>query len=155
MADDDPPSFLLDDEGRFPLEAGMTEEEELRDALDPSLLLRMTEEEEEAVLTDDDDSFLTEEELRDALDPSLRFEDDDLRRELLLDPIASLQDDEESPSFADVPLSSPQATRAMVSKRTIMDGAKPQSWRFGYSHASMTATLTLQDCLLRRMTSKL
>jgi hypothetical protein len=29
MADDDPPSFLLEDEGRFPLEAGMTEEEEV------------------------------------------------------------------------------------------------------------------------------
>jgi hypothetical protein len=43
MADDDPPSFLLEDEGRFPLEAGMTEEED-------------------AVLTDDEDSFLTEEE---------------------------------------------------------------------------------------------
>jgi hypothetical protein len=76
MADDDSPSFLLEDEGRFPLEAGMTEEEE------------------ETVLTDDDDSFLTEEE-----------------------ETAFVEDDEESSSEgADVPLSSPHATRAMVRK---------------------------------------
>ena len=77
MADDNPPSFLLDDEGRFPLEAGMTEEEELLDALDPSLLLRMTEEEETAFVEDDEES---------------------------------------SSEGADVPLSSPHATRAMVRK---------------------------------------
>ena len=40
---------------------------------------------------------------------------------------AFVEDDEESSSEgADVPLSSPHATRAMVSKRTMMDGAKPQ-----------------------------
>ena len=56
--------FLLLLEGRFPLEAGMTEEEE--------------------TFSEDDDDFSTS-------------------------------------SFAEVPLSPPQAARAMVSKRTIMD----------------------------------
>ena len=41
---------------------------------------------------------------------------------LLLDPIASLQDDnEESSSFEEVPLSPPQATRAMVRKIASRD----------------------------------
>ena len=81
----------------------------------------MTEEEEETVFTEEDDSFLTEEELF-----CLSFwrleEPIETTEELLLDPIASLQDDEESSSEgAEVPLSPPQAARAMVSKRTIMD----------------------------------
>ncbi len=81
-------TFLLeDDEAIFWLE-------ELRDALDPSLLLRMTEEEEET-FTDDEDALTDDEET------------------------ALLQLDTSTSSvslslFADVPLSPPQATRAMV-----------------------------------------
>jgi hypothetical protein len=76
---------LLEDEGRFPLEAGMTEEEEEV----------LTDEEETAAFTEEDDSFLTEEE-----ETAL----------LLLDTSASSVS---LPSFADVPLSPPQATRVM------------------------------------------
>ena len=86
----------------------------------------MTEEEEdEAILTDDEDSFLTEDDEAffwleldstfllelDVLDP---FDSTDV-------PLRATLLEDESSSFADVPLSSPQATRAMVSKRTIMD----------------------------------
>ena len=74
--------FLLLLEGRFALEAGMTEEEE------------------DVFVTLDEDCFLTEEE-------------DSSFWTLLEESFSSL--------LGDVPLSPPQAMRAMVSKRTIMD----------------------------------
>ena len=86
--------------------------------LDPSLLLRMTEDEEETVLAEEDDFT------------SLRgVEDDEAIFLLLLEgrfPLeAGMTDEEEEDdtlsSFADVPLSPPQATRAMVRKIASRD----------------------------------
>jgi hypothetical protein len=84
-------------------------------------------------LLDEEDKFaelliMADEELYGS--PPLRFEDDEFVMEdidspsflLLLDPIASVQDDnEESSSFEDVPLSPPQAMRAKERARIAMD----------------------------------
>jgi len=70
--------------------------EELRDAQDPSLLLRMTEEDEETALTEDEEVFSED-------------EDDFLTLELDGDPGT----ESGMTSEGEVPLSPPQAMRAM------------------------------------------
>ena len=67
MADDDPPSFLLEDEGRFPLEAGMTEEEDAVLTEDDEAIFWLELDstflhELEAGATEEEDVVLTEEE---------------------------------------------------------------------------------------------
>ena len=96
----DPIAPLQDDEGLF------AEDEEVLPLLDPSLELRMT------VFEEEEDTFLL------LLDP-FDFADAPLR-------VTVLAEEDESSSFADVPLSSPQAARAMVNKRTMMDPITPR-----------------------------
>ena len=85
----------------------------------------MTEEEEETVFTEEDDSFLTED---DEVIFWLELDSTFLLELDVLDPFDSTDVplrvtllEDESSSFADVPLSSPQAMRAMDKKRASRD----------------------------------